>query len=157
MSERSVNQYRKELLYRKATGKRMLSDYLEKVVSLFPAQDRSEIISLEETDAALDRFKAASTLLHQETGRISTTELHAELSVVKGRQGGFFVFIDDDWKYCGMLLVRSMGGLNVGIEFGDKILNDIVFMSADMSFAISFDYFEVAGSHLIEVKRWQEK
>ncbi|KWI59476.1 hypothetical protein WT72_10895 [Burkholderia pseudomultivorans] len=157
MSERSMNQYRKELLYRKAAGERILSDYFEKLLSLFPAQDRSEIISLEETDAELDRFTVASTRLHQETGRISTSEPRAELSVMKRRQGEFFVLVDDDWKYCGMLLVRSMEDLNVGIEFGDKILNDIVFVSTDMSFATSFDYFEVAGSYLIDVKRWRER
>ncbi|AOK56974.1 hypothetical protein WT15_00015 [Burkholderia stagnalis] len=76
---------------------------------------------------------------------------------MKDRQRYFYVLIDDDWKYCGMLLVRSMEGINVDVEFGDKILNDIVFVSADMSSAMSFDFFEVAGSYLIDVKRWREK
>ncbi|MDY7804515.1 hypothetical protein [Burkholderia stagnalis] len=157
MSERSVNQYRKELIYRRVTGKRIFSDYLGKVASLFPTQDRPEIVSLEETDVVLDRFKTASTRLRQEIGRISRSELRTELSVMKDRQRYFYVLIDDDWKYCGMLLVRSMEGINVDVEFGDKILNDIVFVSADMSSAMSFDFFEVAGSYLIDVKRWREK
>ncbi|WP_175924438.1 hypothetical protein [Burkholderia latens] len=157
MSKRGVNQYRKDLLYRKVAGKKILSDYLGKVASLFPAEDRPEIVSLEETDIFLERFKEESTRLHQEVGRISRSELHAELVVMKDRRGDFYVLIDEDWKYCGMVLVRTMKDLNADVEFGDKILNDIVFVSADMSFAISFYFFDVADKYLIDIKRWRKK
>ncbi|KDR34245.1 hypothetical protein [Caballeronia sp. GAOx1] len=154
MNERGVNQYKKELLYRKANGKKLLNEYLGKIASLFPTEDRSEIIPLEETDAVLDRFKAASTQLHQKTERISGSGLHVELSAMKDHHRDMYVLIDEDWRYCGILRVKSTESLNVDFEFGNKILNDIVFIWADMSAAISFDFFEVSGNRLIDVKRW---
>ena len=157
MSEHSVSQYRKELLYRKASGKKVLNDYLGKIASLFPTEDRPEIVPLEETDVALNRFKEASGRLHRETARISAGELHAELSAMRRHQGDVYVLIDEDWKHCGMLLTRSMEGLNVSVQFGKKILNDLIFISADMSAATSFDFFEVAGNYLIDMQRWRAK
>lgn len=155
MSEYSMSQYRKELLYRKANGKKVLNDYLGKIASLFPAEDRPEIVPLEETDIALNRFKEASDRLHREATRISRGELHTELSAMRGHHGSFYVLIDEDWKYCGMLLTRSMEGLNVSVQFGDRILNDLIFISADMSVATSFDFFEISGNYLIDVQKWR--
>jgi hypothetical protein len=156
MSERRMNQYRKELLYRKVNGKKIFNDYLGKIASLFPTGGRPDLLSLEETDAVLNRFKAVSAQLRLDTVRIPATTLHAELSDMKNNRGNFYVLIDEDWKCCGMLTVKDLADINVRVEFGDKILNDLIFISGDMSAAISFDFFEVAGNHLIDVKKWLE-
>jgi hypothetical protein len=145
----------KDLLYRRANGKRLLDDYLGKISTLFLVESRSGIVSLEETDLVLDRFRSMSVQLRRETGRISRSDFHVELSTIKRHHKGFYVLIDEDWKYCGMLLVPNLEALNVNVEFGEKILNDIIFVSDDMSFAISFDFFEDAGSYLIDIEKWQ--
>jgi hypothetical protein len=147
----------KDLLYRKANGKKLLNAYLEKTSSLFSAGSGLEIISLEETDLVLDRFKIMSAQLKHEARRISRGELHIELSAIKRHRKGFYIFIDEDWKYCGALLVPNLEALNVNVEFGKKILNDMIFVSCEMSFAISFDFSESAGSYLIDIEKWQDE
>lgn len=154
MSAQTINQCRKDLLYRKANGKRILNDYLGKINSLFPAECQPDLLSLEETDKILNRFKIASTQLHLDTTQIPANILHSELSGMKNHRGNFYVLIDEDWKYCGILLVKSLTDINVHVEFGDKILNDLIFISVDMSAAIGFDFFEVSENHLIDVNRW---
>lgn len=154
MSEHSVSLYRKALLYRKVSGKKILAIYLSKVAKLFPSLDRQVFLSLEETDAFLERFRLACAGLHHGTTRISADELHSELSVIRDSGKNFYVLIDEDWKYCGLLEAKEIGDLNVAIEFDEKISNDLVFISTDMSQAFNFDFFEMDGHRLVDVKKW---
>ncbi|WP_124501821.1 hypothetical protein [Burkholderia sp. Bp9140] len=155
MSERMVNQSKRELLYRKAHGKIILNEYLDKIASLFTTDGQWEMVPLKETDVILERFRAESARLKKEVVIICGNDLCGELSDVKKCQGGFYVLIDDDWRYCGILLVREVKGINIGVKLGEKILNDIIFISTDMSVATSFDFFEAAGRSQVEVTKWR--
>ena len=157
MSEKHVSEYRKELLFRRANGKKIAGAYLSKVAVLFPSLDCPELLSLEETDSILERFRLDRAGYRQEAMRISADELHSELSLIRDFGGSFYVLIDGDWKYCGLLKVGEIGLLNVAVEFGCEILNDLVFISADMSVAVDFDFFEMDGVRLIDIKRWSKE
>ena len=144
---------KKEILYRKAHGKIILNTYLSKVAYMFPSEEKPEILSLEETDVILERFRYAFAGIFKKTTEISTHNLCTELSAIQGSGKSFYVLIDDDWKYCGMLKVDKIETLDVAIEFGRKILNDLFFISVDMSLTVSFDFFEMDGDYLIEIEK----
>jgi len=86
--------------------------------------------------------------------RIPVEEVRSEFSLIKNFGREFYILIDEDWKYCGLLKVGAIGLLNVALEFGAEILDDLVFISADMSLAVDFDFFEMDGVRLIDIKRW---
>ncbi|WP_157768073.1 hypothetical protein [Burkholderia ambifaria] len=157
MSEKHVSEYRKELLFRRANGKKISGAYLSKVAALFPSLDRPELLSLEETDLILERFRLIRAGYRQDAMRVHAEELHSELSLIRDFGGSFYIFIDGDWKYCGLLKVGAIGLLNVAVEFGREILNDLFFVSADMSLAVDFDFFEMDGVRLIDVRRWSKE
>ncbi|WP_175676543.1 hypothetical protein [Burkholderia ambifaria] len=157
MSENDVSEYRKELLFRRANGKKICGTYLSKVAALFPSLDRPELLSLEETDSILERFRLIRAGLSRETMRIPTEEVRSEFSLIKNFGREFYILIDEDWKYCGLLKVGAIGLLNVALEFGTEILDDLVFISADMSLAVDFDFFEMDGVRLIDIKRWSKE
>jgi hypothetical protein len=157
VSENHASEYRKELLFRRATGKRICGTYLSKVAALFPSLDRPELLSLEETDSILERFRLIRAGLSQETIRTPVEGVRSEFSLIKNFEREFYVLIDEDWKYCGLLKVGVIGLLNVALEFGAEILEDLVFISADMSLAVDFDFLEMEGVRLIDIKRWSKE
>ncbi|WP_175657393.1 hypothetical protein [Burkholderia ambifaria] len=157
MSENHASEYRKELLFRRANGKRICGTYLSKVVALFPSFDRPEFLSLEETDSILERFRLIRAGLSRETMRIPVEEFRSEFSIIKDFGCEFHVLIDQDWKYCGLLKVGAIGLLNVALEFAAEILDDLIFISADMSLAVDFDFFEMDGVRLVDIKRWSKE
>jgi len=157
VGENHISEYRKELLFRRANGKKIFGAYLVKVAVLFRSLDRPELLSLEETDSILERFGLIRAGYRQEAMRIPAAEIRSELSFIKNFGRGFYVLIDEDWKYCGLLKVGTIGLLNVVVEFGHGILNDIVFISDDMSLAVDLDFFEMDGVRLMDIKRWSKE
>ncbi|WP_347555813.1 hypothetical protein [Robbsia sp. KACC 23696] len=155
MTERDMELYKKEILYRKANGKKIHNDYLRKIASLLPLKDQWETLSLEETDAILNRFRDASARLLQRKRQISLQEIHLVIAGIKQVGGPFYILIDEDWKYCGMLISNGVFNINSLFYFDEKILNDVIFISSDMSMAVSLDFFEVNGKSLIDVTEWQ--
>ena len=65
MIEHNMNSYKKEVLFRKANGKKIHEDYLRKIASLLPLKNQWETLSLEETDATFNRFRELSVQLQQ--------------------------------------------------------------------------------------------
>jgi hypothetical protein len=47
-----------------------------------------------------------------------------------------------------------MQALNKDAVFGEVILNDLFFISTNMSPVISYDFYEMNGKWLIDIKRW---
>jgi uncharacterized Fe-S center protein len=155
MTEHKMNSYKKEVLYRKANGKKIHEDYLRKIASLLPLKDQWETLSLEETDATINRFRDLSVQLQQRKKQISPEEIHLVISEIKKAGGAFYILIDEDWKYCGMLISNNIFNINTLFKFGQQILNDVIFISTDMSRAVSLDLFEINGKSLVDVTEWQ--
>jgi len=156
MAEPRIDQYKRELLYRKAHGKKLMDAYLSKVAQLFPSGKQPELLALEETDIFLNKFRLLHAELHKEAFRIFPSKLHVELLIIRNSDKKFHVMIDEDWKYCGMLKSREIKLLNTYAMFGEMILNDMVFISDDMSFAYHFDFSQENGVDVIDVTKWRK-
>ncbi|CCJ90716.1 hypothetical protein BN132_2644 [Cronobacter turicensis 564] len=65
--------------------------------------------------------------------------------------GSCYVFLDDDWCYCGAFSVPSLQELNENFLFGDEVLNDVLFISMDLRQSISLDYYEMNNVYYIDV------
>jgi len=145
---------KKEILYRKGHGKIIFGAYLSKIAYMFPLEKHPKLFSLEETDAILKRFHLVSAEICKETKEISAHDLCAELLAIKNSGKSFYVLIDHDWSFCGILKIDKIEILNEAIEFGDKIYDDLIFISDDMSFAVSLNFYEMDGEYYIEVDKW---
>ena len=68
----------------------------------------------------------------------------------------FYVLVDEDWKYCGAVLVRSGGTLNCNFNFDDNTSDELRFIVADFSTQITVDYVQDSGECLYEcsIKRY---
>lgn len=143
-------QYKKELLYRKANGKYLIKDYISKVTSLLCIKASSLVfIGLKETDDILStsgKYRGVDEKI-----KLSPPELYNFLKELKNDDTPYYIFIDEDWMYCGSFLIPSLGLLKDNFEFGEKIINDVLFISEDLKKSISLDYYEVNGAYFIDV------
>ncbi|NIF23096.1 hypothetical protein [Candidatus Pantoea multigeneris] len=146
----NTDQYKKELLYRKANGKRLAEDYVYKVVSLFTVDENSLVfMGLKETDEVLSSSCGAK--VKEEKIKVLQHELGDFLKELKNDDSSYYVFIDEDWKYCGSFIISSLCLLNENFSFGKKIINDILFISTDFKKSISLDYYELNGDFFIDI------
>ncbi|WP_081053229.1 hypothetical protein [Burkholderia territorii] len=156
MSDFDTPARRRELLYRRANGKKIFSSYLKKVAALAPSAGQADLISLESTETLLVKFNACRLALHELKRRISPSGIRLVLSnISKTYRDGAYVLIDEDWMYCGALRIAEPHIINRTFRFGREIANDLVFISCGMKKAISLDYFEMNGSALIDVVEWR--
>ncbi|MQL46543.1 MULTISPECIES: hypothetical protein [Photorhabdus] len=146
----STAQYKKELLYRKANGKHIIKNYISKVTSLLCIKESNlTFMELKDTDDVLSiSGKSKGT---DEKTRLTPQELHGFLKELKNDDTPYYIFIDDDWTYCGSFLISSLCSLNENFKFGEKIINDILFISKDFKKNISLDYYEVNRTYFIDV------
>ncbi|ELY5855578.1 hypothetical protein ACV6RK_004071 [Cronobacter malonaticus] len=146
----NVVQYKKELLYRKAKGKIICESYKAKIASLFKMEPGFlSFIDLEATDNILYKSNAFDT--RQTKKRLDVKDLSLYLLQLKKSFGSCYVFLDDDWCYCGAFSVPSLQDLNENFLFGNEILNDVLFISMDLRQSISLDYYEMNNVYYIDV------
>ncbi|WP_456309511.1 hypothetical protein [Serratia proteamaculans] len=144
-------QYKKELLYRKANRKMVFESYLSKINSLVCCNvDALDFLSLEFTDYVLK--KSLMDESRSIKNKIETKLLAEFFGEIKKHDSGFFVFIDDNWKYCGTFLISSLNLLRDDFSFGDNVLNNVLLISDDFSIYIDLDYYEMMGGNYIDVK-----
>ncbi|EOV0634635.1 hypothetical protein ACOIKT_003950 [Cronobacter turicensis] len=146
----NIVQYKKELLYRKAKGKIIYESYKAKIASLFKMElGFLSFIDLEATDNILYKSNAFDT--RQTKKRLDVKDLSLYMLQLKKSFGSCYVFLDDDWCYCGAFSVPSLQELNENFLFGDEILNDVLFISMDLRQSISLDYYEMNNVYYIDV------
>lgn len=146
----NIVQYKKELLYRKAKGKMIYELYKAKIASLFKMEpDFLSFIDLEATDNILYKSNAFDT--RQTKKRLDVKDLSLYMLQLKKSFGSCYVFLDDDWCYCGAFSVPSLQELNENFLFGDEVLNDVLFISMDLRQSISLDYYEMNNVYYIDV------
>lgn len=149
-NEVTDTQYKRELLFRKANGKRIQEDYLNKIRALIRAEEVSyETLGLELSDDIL----RSPIFIHGEI--ISSTIRSSELSefIASAMLGGlgYYVYLDDDWKYCGAFGPVKPDQFRNDFQFGSAILNDIIFVAENFDHAIAIDYYEVAKQFHIDI------
>ena len=157
MTDSNTTDRSKALLYRRATGKRILAGYLRKLATVFPDARQDDLLSLDATDAILARFNEKKSGLREERRRIEPSEVRPFLSkAIKAYQDGFYAFIDDDWKYCGAISFNAPALVASSFEFGDEVLNDLIVIGHGMEMAASLDFFEMNGRWLIDIIEWHK-
>jgi len=150
VNDMNIVQYKKELLYRKAKGKIIYESYKAKIASLFKMElGFLSFIDLEATDNILYKSNAFDT--RQTKKRLDVKDLSLYMLQLKKSFGSCYVFLDDDWCYCGAFSVPSLQELNENFLFGDEILNDVLFISMDLRQSISLDYYEMNNVYYIDV------
>ncbi|KOC86663.1 hypothetical protein [Winslowiella iniecta] len=143
-------QYKKELLYRKANGKKVIESYLSKINSLIYC-DIIDLffIPLECTDDILKK-----SLVDEENSvkrKIEPQLLSEFIGKIKNYDSGYYVFIDDDWQYCGTFIIPSLNMLKEDFVFGGKIINNILLISESFTKYIDLDYYEINGKYYLDV------
>ncbi|MBC8733283.1 hypothetical protein [Paraburkholderia sp. UCT2] len=146
---------RRDVLFRRARGKIIFGEYFEKIGDLLDF-DRGSIkfIGLEETDEVLKSHFRISGGVPDYSKTIVSSKIGEIISSIKKRAGDFYVFIDDDWRYCGAISPMSLNLIKSDFLFGVKILNDVLFVSADYTKKISLDYYENKGVGCIDVSEY---
>lgn len=143
-------QYKKELLYRKANGKKVIESYLSKINSLIYCNIMDLVfIPLEFTDDILKK-----SLVNEENSvkrKIEPQLLSDFIEKIKDYDSGYYVFIDDDWQYCGAFIISSLNMLKEDFVFGSKIINNILLISESFTKYIDLDYYEMNGKYYIDV------
>ncbi|WP_029591456.1 hypothetical protein [Franconibacter pulveris] len=146
----SMSQYKKELFYRRAKGKIIYESYKAKIASLFKMElDALSFIGLEETDNILSGTNGFDT--RQIKKKLDVKDLSVYILELKKNMDSYYVFLDDDWSYCGAFTVPSLQGLDENFNFGKEVLNDVLFISTDLKKTISLDYYEMNGDYYIDV------
>ncbi|MFS9381831.1 hypothetical protein QNN88_14190 [Citrobacter sp. ANG330] len=149
MNIENDEQYRRELIYRKGNSKAIINKYRKKISSLVNI-DESKIktLSLRSTDKIIDSQKKQRRMCGKE--KCPPDKIGHLLEIECSLPGGYYVFIDNDWKYCGCFFVNSLSVLNKDFTFGNDIVNGIFFISEDLCHLIDLDYYEEGSFFYIE-------
>lgn len=145
------NEYKKELLYRKVNGKRFIESYLSKISSLLNCDITNvALIPLDTTDKILKD----SLINHAKSKneRIEPQSLSMSIKSLKKYNSEYYVFIDDDWKYCGAFITPSLSLLKDNFQFGEAIINNILLISKNLAHVVDIDYYEINGRYYIDIK-----
>jgi hypothetical protein len=153
----NIDPYKREVLYRKAQGKKLLSHYQEKLASLVALPfDGSLLLSLPETDSVIAALmtKREISCVRKEYS-LSTEAINFSSSAIENRK--YYLFIDEDWKYCGAYMLASGVSLCASFDFDKSKSDEIRLIDAELSMQISVDYSEICGEKIFEccIKKYE--
>lgn len=139
---------RRELLFRKNKGKQLLDDYRKKIDS-FIHTDKLwlDLLSLEESDGI-----RKAVLGKKRKGQLAdcdVEDLHQIIENLRCENGGYYVFIDEDWKYCGGFFIDDLSVIKEDFTFG-TITDDLVLIKKELNRRIEISYIEDNGKYVIE-------
>lgn len=147
--------YKRNLLFRKNRAKLHLSNYQNKILDLFKiSPDDINFLTLEESDK-IRKYNFTGRI---ETIRYKNDEFDIKasmLNICRNYTSPWFVFIDDDWKYCGCFEIDDLSCLNDDFKFGGMISDDIVFINKNCSIKIVYDCFEMDNNHFIDCEMFK--
>ncbi|MDU8925639.1 hypothetical protein RYD26_12185 [Pasteurellaceae bacterium LIM206] len=139
---------KRELLFRKNQSRLYIENYLLKIQSLIKKECKDiEFLPLETTYEIREKL-----LGKKRNGKIidfQGDELNKIISKIKEDQGEFYVFIDDDWKYCGCFLIDSLEFINDDFSLG-KITDSIQFIDKQFTRRIELDFTVINNNFEIE-------
>ncbi|MEE1916210.1 hypothetical protein V0R52_07350 [Pseudomonas asiatica] len=135
-----VDHYKKELLYRKAQGKKRLNKFESKKENLISnAKNCATQLNLEETDKLIRTIGTTHWSSSTNEAFPSTADFFNYIEN-KLLQQECHILIDDDWKYCGAILAKDNCELNRKFNFDENESDEIRFISVDLSTFASIDY-----------------
>jgi hypothetical protein len=153
--EMTVDKYQKELLYRKVKCKAIKNMYLKKIHSLLEIGDENIILTgISEADLLIERFNSINLENIKHKYRVNASDVYSILEKFKKNDNPFFIFIDDDWRCCGALVVPSLSIIKNTFFFGDLVSNDLMFISTDLTHRVNLDYYEMDENFYIDVTEY---
>lgn len=125
-------EYRRELLFRRNKGKLIFDRYTTKISSLFLI-DISTInfLSLEESDKI--RKSPFNYLQMKSVVEMSEPLMSKLTKELKKLGGAYYVFIDDDWEYCGCFQIKSLNLIKDTFRFGLDVSDDLVLINESIT------------------------
>ena len=135
-----VDNYKKELLYRKAQKSKRLDKFRSKMENLISnAKNCTTQLDLQETDKLIRAIGATHWPSSTNEDFSSTADFfnHIKNELL---QQECYILIDDDWRYCGAILTKNNCELNIKYSFDENHSDEIRFISADLSIFASIDY-----------------
>lgn len=146
----NIPPYERELLFRKAQGNKLLEKFEKKINSIFLNEYREKSRkSLPETDQIIENLRSMQPTHCIERTYESLDECFNFIAT-RLAQKDFYALIDEDWKYCGAVLIESNTKLNNNFNFNESTSDEIRFIAVDFSSQISVDYFQDSDNHLYE-------
>ncbi len=142
--------HKKNMLIRKNESKLLLHNYMQKISDLLNISSSDFFfLTLEESDSIRKTyFKNEEDIIRYE---ISSIEIKSVLLDLFGSNNdAWYVFIDDDWEYCGGIQIDNLQYLNAKFKFGKLITDDIVFINTDLKTKVVFDCFEMNNQYFVE-------
>lgn len=154
----NIDPYKREIIYRRSQGKRLLSQYKIKIESLLKRSfDELLILSLVETDNVIAGLMAMHEVsCVRKEYSLSIDAFNFVLSVVEDKK--YYLLIDEDWKYCGAYMAESGASLCASFDFDETTSDEIRLISTDLFTQISIDYSETCGDRVFEccIKTYQQ-
>jgi len=146
----TITPYDKELLYRKAQGKKIQNSHEKKIREIFTNNHQKIAkLKLTETDDVLNKIKKLKlkTCLNEELHSFSEclNRFSPELY-----QKEFYAFIDEDWKYYGAIKLPKKTIINPQFDFDKSVSDELRFFTSDLSIQISIDYSSYGSKKLYE-------
>lgn len=136
----SIDPYKKEILYRKAQGNILFDKYKNKIKNIINIEaDKSSFLSLIETDKLIHELKNKKIMHCDELDFLFFSELS---QFIKKRVFciGYYLLIDDGWKYCGAYQVNSEIELNDTFNFDELLSDEIRIIDKSLKFQFQIDY-----------------
>lgn len=131
---------RKSLLYRKAQGNKIKSEYYHKIESLIQKQPvTDDFMNLQGTDEIIEHLSNKKEI---SIIRIETTKTGEIIKLIQAKSSGkkCFLILDDGWKFCGAYKINGTIHYNQNYNFDDLSSDEIRIIAADLSFQIRVDY-----------------
>ncbi|WPD76849.1 hypothetical protein OGM23_05690 [Dickeya fangzhongdai] len=139
MQREKIDSYKREVLYRKAHGKVIFDKLKEKLSLLLPDEEDFIFLSLKETDEIILSVNDKSISIEDEQGFSSYSESLGYLNS-NLKSCDYYLLLDEDWKYCGAVLLKSGFAISENFDF-DKVTSDeIRLISFDLNEKVSLDY-----------------
>ncbi|WP_033569739.1 hypothetical protein [Dickeya undicola] len=151
MQREKIDSYKRELLYRKAHGKVIFDKLKEKLSLLFPDEDDFTFLSLKETDEIVFHVNEKNILIEDERAFLSYFE---SIGYLNGnlRLCDYYLLLDEDWKYCGAIVLKSGFKISENFDFDEVTSDEIRLISCDLKEKISLDYSNSIGNEPFECR-----
>ncbi|MGE8388331.1 MAG: hypothetical protein ACN6O4_09900 [Pseudomonas sp.] len=149
----TTSPYVRELLYRKAQGKKIEAEYEKKIATIFPNNNIVKI-DLPETDNIIERAKSTKWI---QIKKLNLNSFRDCLSLFTSEtyHKELFVLIDEDWKYCGAIKTSKATQINPDFSFEESTSDELRIFTSDFSTQITIDYFsdEKSGPYECAIKK----
>ncbi|TDY25559.1 hypothetical protein B0G81_6037 [Paraburkholderia sp. BL6665CI2N2] len=136
----SDKNYKKELMFRRAQGRLVVEEYSRKLAHLLNHHVRSEaFLDLKKTDEIIDKL-SNKTVNYSDNAQIGSENEMVHFIKRKVGRSGFYVLIDEAWKFCGAYKVDGGFELNSNFNFNENLSDEIRIIDVDLLFQIQIDY-----------------